>query len=111
MLLKLKIFSRILKVVSGKGENVRLAMESSREGEEIIKFELRVCDTDVMNILRVISECVSESYSYESQKVIEEKLIENVGEQLENDSNDNPLHRAQKLGFTYLYPWDKTTTL
>lgn len=83
----------------------------SREGEEIIKFELRVGDTDVMNILRVISECVSESYSYESQEVIEEKLIENVGEQFENDSNDNPLHRAQKLGFTYLYPRDKTTTL
>ena len=82
----------------------------SRGGEEIIKFELKICEEDVMNILRVISDCVcvSESYSYKSHKVIEEKLT--VGEQ-ENDPSDNPLHRAQKLGFTYLYPREKTTTL
>ena len=87
-----------------------LAMESCG-GEETIKFELKVCDNDVMNILRVISDCLSESYSYESHKVIEEKVTENVEGQVENDPNGNPLHRAQKHGFTYLYPRDKNTTL
>ena len=99
-----------IKVVSGKGENVCLAMESSG-GEEKIKFELKVCDDDVMSILRVISDCVSKSYSYESHKVIEETVIENFEGQFENDAIDNPLHRAQKHGFTYLYPRDKNTTL
>ena len=85
-------------------------MESSG-GEEKIKFELKVNDNDVMSILRVISACVSESYSYESHKVIEETVTENFEGQFENDPNDNPLHRAQKLGFTYLYPRDKDTNL
>ena len=85
-------------------------MESSG-GEEKIKFELKVNDNDVMSILRVISACVSESYSYESHEVIEETVTENFEGQFENDPNDNPLHRAQKLGFTYLYPRDKNTTL
>ena len=89
---------------------MRLAMESSG-GEEKIKFELKVNDNDVMSILRVISACVSESYSYESHKVIEETVTENFEGQVENDQNDNPLHRAQKLGFTYLYPRDKNKTL
>ena len=85
-------------------------MESSG-GEEKIKFELKVNDNDVMSILRVISACVSESYSYESHKVTEETVTENFEGQFENDPNDKPLHRAQKLGFTYLYPRDKNTTL
>ena len=75
-------------------------MESSG-GAEITVFELKVCDSDVENLLRVISDCVSGAVSG----------VQTSGENMENDPRDNPLLRAQKHGFTYLYPREKCKIL
>ena len=71
----------------------------SVDGKETIRFELQISDCDVLDILKLIKECVSN----ENVEGINNEIQNDLQEDTKNQTN-NPLDRAKKLGFTYLYP-------
>ena len=83
------------------GESARLGMESV-DGRETIKFELQISDCDVLGILKLIKDCVSSSNEEDNDESKNE--LDEVLEEDTKDLSENPLDRAKKLGFTYLYP-------
>ena len=76
-----------------------MGMESDN-GKESIRFELQISNCDVLNILKLIKECVNST----NEEAEDNKMIENDINGDSKDESDDPLDKAKKLGFTYLYP-------
>ena len=83
---------------AGNKETVRLMVES-KEREEIVKLEVKISDAEVINILKMIKSGGMGICDNDEQKDKDETNLE------------NPLSKAQRMGFSYLSPPQHCKTL
>lgn len=96
--LKIDIYMYLRVNSAGNKETVRLMVES-KEREEIVKLEVKISDAEVINILKMIKSGGMGICDNDEQKDKDETNLE------------NPLSKAQRMGFSYLSPPQHCKTL